>query len=262
MQSLPQLTLTKGTGNASGQSQATLDPPATWELHMRLHFATVLFTLVCTPVLAQRGPEEVVQGFYTSRLANQSSGAPSGRELADFSAYLGPELVCVLGAALRYNESFAQAHPNDKPPFAEGDLYSSSIETPTRFTLGKLQSGKTGASIPVHFYRDEEGKPDTKGWQDVVHLKISRTRWTISDVEYQGGFALGNKGSLFDNLRETLESSKAVAGWSARELDSCTMDKVAPAKAKAKGKGKNKGKSASKSKGKASPSKAKKKGKH
>jgi len=201
-----------------------------------------LLSLACSAAFAYPGPAEVVQNFYTARLASQSSGAPSGRELADFSTYVSPELVCLLGAALRYDEKFEQARPGEKPPFVEGDLYSSSFEIPTRFTLGALQMNGGSANLPVHFYLDQADKPDTKGWQDLIQLKVIRKRWQIADIEYQGGSAFGNKGQLFAHLRESLEKAEPVAGWNVRELDSCTLDKVAPAKAKGKVKGKHVGK--------------------
>jgi hypothetical protein len=214
---------------------------------MLMRIACFCLALLCTPAHALLGPEDVVSGFYTTRLASQSSGTPSGRELAEFSIYLAPELVCLLGAALRYDESFLAANPDSKPPFAEGDLYSSSFEVPTRFTLGKLQQSKSGAMIPVHFYRDEEGKPDTQGWQDLVHLKLTRKRWLISDVEYKGNFSSGNKGRLFETLHDTLDASQTLADWNPREIDACTMDTVKP-KAKAKNKAKPKAKAAVKAK--------------
>ncbi|MDP5239058.1 hypothetical protein Q9Q94_05920 [Uliginosibacterium sp. 31-16] len=210
---------------------------------MRVLSGILILALGCSSAFAQRGPEDVVRDFYTARVASTSTGAPSGRELAEFSAHLGPELVCLLGAALRYDEKFAQAYPDDKPPFVEGDLYSSSFTAPTRFSLGKLQQKAGSASIPVHFYLDDTDKPDTTGWQDLVHLKIVRKHWAIADIEYQAGTS--NKGTLFTSLREKLENAEPAAGWSVRELDSCTMDKV-PAKGKTKAKAKTTGKTKAK----------------
>ena len=101
----------------------------------------------------------------------------------------------------------------------------------------------------MHFYLDETDKPDTTGWQDLVHLKIVRKHWAISDIEYQNS-AGSNKGSPFSGLREKLENAEPVPGWSVRELDSCTMDKVAP---KGKAKSKAKAKATSKAKAVAKP---------
>lgn len=246
------LAICRRNANPRGTVTRYTSPPTDREAFMRALISLVLLTLGCSSAFAQRGPADVVQGFYTARLASPGSGAPSGRELAEFSGYLGPELVCLLGAALRYNDKFSQARPDDKPPFVEGDLYSSSFETPTRFSLGKVQQTKTSASVPVHFYVDSADKPDSKGWEDVVHLNIVRTRWMITDVEYKGGFAFGNKGELFESLRAGLENAEPVTGWSVRELDSCTMDKVAPKKAKGKAKAKSKPTSKAKSSGKKS----------
>lgn len=175
-----------------------------------LPFALCLFASAA--VQAARGPVDTVAGFYKLRIESGSNGTPSGRDLASFSSYLAPELVCLLGASLRYRDQYAKALPDRALPLSEGDLYSSHPEGPTRFTLGALD----GNRIPVHFYRNEA---DDKGWDDVVQISQVRKRWVIRDIEYSGGH-----GSLVARLRNTLSHPEAAAGWDARELESCVLE--------------------------------------
>lgn len=163
---------------------------------------------------AVRGPAETVSSFYKLRIESGSNGTPSGRDLAGFSSYLAPELVCLLGASLRYRDQFSKTLPDRPLPLSEGDLYSSRLEGPTRFTLGAAD----GSRIPVHFYH---GESDEKGWEDVVKLTQVRGRWLISDVEYQS--PSGQSGSLVARLRATLSHPEAASKWDARELESCVI---------------------------------------
>jgi hypothetical protein len=197
---------------------------------MRLLLSAVMLSLVSASVAARPGPQEVAQAFYAARLESKDAGLPSGRELADFSGYLGPELVCVMGAALRYEDRFSQANPDDKPPFPRNDLYSSGPGIPTRFTLGKLELSGAKATLPVHFYADTPDTQDANGWEDILQLKNVRgRRWQIANIEYHSDVDGSNKGNLYENLRKTLLDAPKVTGWSSHELDSCVMD-VVPAR--------------------------------
>lgn len=210
-------------------------------------FLAVLLLGSCVATQAARGPEDTVAGFYAARVRG-GSGVPSGRELAEYSSYLSPELVCLLGAALRYDDKFAQAHPGSKGPFAEGDLYSSSAQIPQRFVPGALQQSGGSASLPVHFYLDAAAVPPadaasaavpgmslplplarsaSRDWQDTVHLKIIRKRWLITDISYQGGAQAANQGELVARLRNGLQNATPVAGWKVSELDSCHIEAAA-----------------------------------
>ena len=206
---------------------------------MRLMSCLFLSLLCAAPALAVPGPEEVVRDFYTARLQKPELGAPSGRVLAEYSSHLGPELVCLLGAALRYQDRLAEARPGDKAPFDDLDLYSSGGPVPTRFTLGALQQQKGGrASLTVRFHADADGQPDVQGWEDRVHLKIYRRDWVISDIEYLGNPAGAKQGSLDASLQRGLAGAAPVAGWNAQAMESCTLDSRAPAKRGKAAKGK------------------------
>lgn len=203
---------------------------------MRHRISLLILAFFCSSAHAQRGPQEVVNDFYAARLGGASAGSPSGRELAEYSMHLGPELVCVLGAALRYNESFAEAHPEAKSAFTDGDLYSSNAEIPARFSLGKLRTKGNSASLTVDFSKDLANTQDHLDWTDTVHLNLVSKRWRITDIEYQGTFESAKKGRLFSSLKEALHAAEPVPGWSVKELESCTMDKVAPKKNKPRAK--------------------------
>lgn len=185
-------------------------------------FLCALMLVAPGAVLAQTSPAQTVDSFFTARLGGASSGAPSGAELLGFSPYLAPELVCLLGAAQRYSEQYAKAMPGDKPPFVEGDLYSSHFEVPTAFHSEPPRIDGDLATVRVRFeFAAPEG---TISWHDDVKVRhINRRRWQIEDIAYQGEFAFGNHGSLRDNLTTALKSPVAGSGWDPRELSSCEI---------------------------------------
>lgn len=205
-------------------------PPTLGIPIMRL-LPVALLVVASTAALAKQGPEEVAGDFLAARIASKNAGVPSGRELADYSRLLGPELVCTFGATLRYDEKAHDADPDAKPLFNTNDLFSSGGTAPTRFSLGQVKISGGSARIPVHFYADTEDAQDDSGWEDTLDLRVVRTRWRITDVEYGSG--PGSHGSLFENLRKTLKEAPDITGWSVRELDACVMD-VVPAKGSSK----------------------------
>lgn len=179
--------------------------------------------LLCASSLtahAATSPEDVASAFYTARLARPLNGVPGGMDLASWSQYLGPELVCLLGAARRYNDAFGKAQPGEVQPFAEGDLFSSASVTPSRFTPGKLQHSAGRASLQIEFQLDQ---PDQAAliWEDRLHLIQHKRHWLINDIEYLGGPGMADTGRLVDNLRKTLGAAPTLADWDARQLEGC-----------------------------------------
>jgi hypothetical protein len=185
----------------------------------------VLLGLGCLPVLAMAStPEDAAQAFYTARLASESMGAPGGMELAEFSTYLGPELVCLLGAARRYNDAHLATHPGQVPPFSHGDIYSGGEDHPTRFTLGKARINGQRATLSAQFeFQTEDGQSVQR--EDTLHMLLSKRHWVINDIEYgeAPSFALPKK-ALVEGLREALGQASPELGWDAKQLDGCPVD--------------------------------------
>lgn len=185
----------------------------------------VLLALGSLPALASTGtPEETAQAFFTARLANDSLGAPSGMELADFSTYLGPELVCLLGAARRYNDAHLEALPDQPAPFSSGDLYSGGDRTPVRFTLGKATVKSQRATLKASFeYEDGEGGVSKR--EETLQMLTYKRRWVINDIEYSEApaFTLPDQ-QLVAGLRHALGQGSKLADWDARQLAGCPVD--------------------------------------
>lgn len=179
----------------------------------------------CLPMLAMASsPEDAAQAFLAARLATETMGAPGGLELADFSQYLGPELVCVLGAARRYNDAYLEARPGEVPPFAHGDLYSGAEERPARFTLGKTVMNGQRAKISAQFeYEGADGQSFQRS--GTLHMLLHKRHWVINEIDYGEAPAIPMpRQGLVTGLREALDHANPEIGWSERQLDGCPVD--------------------------------------
>jgi hypothetical protein len=171
---------------------------------------------------AANRPDDAVKQFYDWRLKTQFTGVPEEATLKKAKRFLSPELVCLLDRARVYRNSFAKKFPTDKPPFIEGDLFTSMFEGANRYVLEKVRTKDGKATAQMHFYHDQTPKVDKKGWCDTVLLKEKNQHWYITDIQYRGKFEFGNSGSLRKNLRDELSKDNKELNWQAKtELKLC-----------------------------------------
>ncbi|PLK50107.1 hypothetical protein [Uliginosibacterium sp. TH139] len=182
-----------------------------------MRFLPLILLCLSLPALAGASPEEAASAFYSARVGTGSLGAPGGLELANYSGNLGPELVCLLGAARRYSEAFSKTHPTETAPFEQGDLYSGAPALPNAFNLGKASIKGERATLGAGF-----------AFEDGIHreatlqLRMHKRHWVIHDIEFSQPDALGlGSPTLIAGLRALLEKNDDSIGWNARELSGC-----------------------------------------
>ena len=191
--------------------------------------AGLLALFALSPVLAARSPLETVNQFYTLRLQNGAYDTPTGLDLAAFSSYLAPELVCMLGAAIRYSDQYAKALPEQARPFANVDLYARGPTLPARFSTGSSLTNGSSNKTQVTFSLDNVADGPSTEWTDTILVSLRRKRWLISDIEYGNGPADASQGSLMTRLRDVLTHPHEAAQWDVRELGACVIE-AAPVK--------------------------------
>lgn len=137
-------------------------------------------------------PEAAVRAFYAAYHAKSFTGLPPAAELAGIKDYLSPTLLAALQAAGAKQARCLKAHPDDKPPWVEGDLFTSNFEGFTAFTPAAPTATGPKATVPVDFEYTENGK--TFKWRDQVVVVRVGARWLVDDVRYRkaaGGFTSG-----------------------------------------------------------------------
>lgn len=166
-------------------------------------------------------PEAVVRRFYTARLAGELGGAgiPTGRELQRMKPYLSDRLYKLIVDAEAYQQGeWARSHQTEpsrpgqpallyKPPFVDGDYFSSMFEGPRSFRIASTTPVAKGTwRVAVAF-----GYGSRFHWTDSIVVKRQRFRYVIDDVIYSGAGEFNPPGSLSRSL-SWREGSGPAAG--------------------------------------------------
>jgi hypothetical protein len=148
-------------------------------------------------------PSDVVVQFYVTLELSGVRDLPEPRAMPPLEPYLTPELYRGLQRARHQRDSAAAASPSEKPPFAEGNLFSSLFEGHSTYVVQKTAGRGDTMTVPVAFSNTDQ-KPAVQ-WTDtlvVVNTAIGATepRWRIADVRYGGNWEFGYRGSLLQLL--------------------------------------------------------------
>ena len=150
---------------------------------------------------------ESVSLFYTAVAKLRPSGAPTAEQRTELAPLLSAELIGLLERADAARTAARAAAPMEKPPFTDGDLFSSLFEGPTAFTVGEPQTGAAGEwRVPVtltHSTGATDAKPTE--WTDTVVLREESGRFVVADIVFGGQWDFANKGTMFEALRAGLE---------------------------------------------------------
>lgn len=137
--------------------------------------------------------------FYEMHQRLGNSGLPEAGEMNAYGAFLCPNLVTLVVGAQERQKQYRLAHPEDKPPLVEGDLFSSLFEGPdTVRTAGAAVDGDTAEVIVAMQAGSGDG---ATRWKDTLLLARNDGVWCVDDVEYHGDWQFANKGRLSDSLR-------------------------------------------------------------
>ena len=137
---------------------------------------------------------DVVLQFYTMRDAVGGTGAPSAKELAALRPFITDTLALTLAMADSLRRADIVRAPDEKPRFAEGDLYSSMFEGATTYRV--LPAGSDGNLVRVHVEFTNDRQRPTVRWTDTVVVVQHAGRWLVEDIRYGATWDFSNKGSL------------------------------------------------------------------
>ncbi len=194
-----------------------------------LNYILAAFTLLFSLNSLANNPvevESVVKQFYDWRIKTAFTGVPDAVTLKMADQFLSAELTCLLGVARNYRDLYAKHFPTDKPPFVEGDMFTSLFEGANRYRVESVRVNKVQAraQVQLHFYFDQNKNKDTKGWRDTVLLEQKNQHWRITDVHYNAHFNFGNSGSLRKNLSDELSENNDELHWQGKkQLESCRL---------------------------------------
>ena len=158
-------------------------------------------------------PAEAVGGLYAALQASGLRGAPTAEQLASLERWLDPALRDLLREARRVHDAARAAAPSEKPPFNDGDLFSSLFEGPSGFQVIMVEAPVQDSSRRVTVSFTYGALPNVTRWQDYVIVRPFEGGFRVADVEYGGNWEFGNRGTLVQSLRAGLaEAGSAPAG--------------------------------------------------
>jgi hypothetical protein len=169
----------------------------------------LMFFNGCSKTHSTSLPDSVVEHFYKTYLPKWTGGLPYGRDLEELRPFLSDNLYRLINEALEYQKRFIALHPEElsssggpaiiyKPPFIDGDYFSSSFEGPKSFKILKTEKAPNGSYlVHVLFVYDQS----VAGWEDVIIVIKERGVYVIDDVIYSGAGDFNPKGRLTDRLK-------------------------------------------------------------
>ena len=158
----------------------------------------LLLLLACWAPIAGQGertsPQAIAGRFYRTYLKLNVRGLPNEKELKALSPFLSGDLQQLFNDARSTQQKYIREHPDDKPPWIEGNLFTSLFEGANSFRLGAPRIKGTRAEVPVFLaYR---GGGSTSRWSDVLVLTRTRDGWRVWDILLQGDWAFKSGASL------------------------------------------------------------------
>ncbi|MGK2860192.1 MAG: hypothetical protein ACSLFQ_23595 [Thermoanaerobaculia bacterium] len=169
--------------------------------------AATLVLAVALPATAVRPdppeipPDAVVSKFYDLCIRERVTGLPTDEQFEAMSDLLSDRILGMLADARMEQADFARENPDEKPPWIEGDLFSSLYEGPTRFTVGTPVIERDRARVTVRFADDQTDDGIPFAWEDDVLLVIDvNNDWRIDEIVYRGTWDFASRGTLSESL--------------------------------------------------------------
>ena len=140
-------------------------------------------------------PARAAEPFYRTKLELKIDGLPQEWQLANLTPLITPELNRVIEKAMFTQAAFIFNKKEGKPPWVEGDLFSSLFEGVTTFKTGAVSITGTTAEVPLALTHTANGQ--TTQWTDHLILKqVQSGSWLVDDLRYGGTWDAATRGTL------------------------------------------------------------------
>lgn len=205
---------------------------------MKLHF-NFLPLILCGACLAQHEPALTPAPPLPAKDALQSAarafcgevrreliqGLPSHEQLQRLSPFITPALAAALKEAQQYQDLQVQAHPDEKPLWADGDLFSSLVEGVTQWEVGEaFVAPMVEATVEVSCVNKEPGQPVE--WTDRLVLQMHEGTPRVDDIRFGGvwlaGTGAGLRAALPGGIRQKSDHTSLNGRW---KIDFDEMDR-------------------------------------
>ena len=144
-------------------------------------------------------PTKVTRNFYAKYITLKMSGLPTNDQVREISPFVSDKIKDLIAADRRKQVAFLKKHPDEKPPWIEGDLFSSLSEGADSYKVGSARKSGNTAEVDVHLSYGEGSQSEK--WTDTAVLKLIGGRWVIDNILFKGKWQSRSAGSLIKALR-------------------------------------------------------------
>ncbi len=142
---------------------------------------------------------EVADNFYATLIDLDVRGLPDKVQLKELTPFLSSQIVTLITRDQKRQAAFIKRHPDEKPPWAEGDLFSSLFEGPTSYGIGDIRTKGSTREVDILLHHVSES--DKVKWTDTVILKSFGGKWLITNIIFKGKWQFKSGGSLLKALQ-------------------------------------------------------------
>jgi len=167
---------------------------------------SVLCGLSALPACTAKPPvgptvESIAEEFYGTQFIRPINGAPDSAQLERLRPFISDSLAKLLAAARQEHDADLARAPEEKPSWAEGDIFTSLFEGPSAFYVTPAIRDGGRAKVPVRFEHRVPGDTTVTGWTDTAIVVLEGGRPVVADVIFGGTWAFGQKGTLVQALQ-------------------------------------------------------------
>jgi hypothetical protein len=158
-------------------------------------FAFSFFGLTSTVCGQKQKPKDFANRFYRTYLELNARGLPGDKELKSLAPFLSDDLRRLFEKARDKQKRFVEENSADeKPPWADGDLFTSLFEGAQTFKIGKAKTRGAYTQISVHLKYRENG--ETARWNDTLVLVETNEGWRVWNILLNGDWQFKNGSDL------------------------------------------------------------------
>jgi len=145
--------------------------------------------------------EKVVEDFYADHFVTPYYGVPDSARLARLRPFLTDSLARLLAAADSMRSADIARSRDEKPRWADGDIFTSLVEGPSSFYIKPGIRDGEAVKVPMAFRHQEQGDTVAVEWVDTAIVVSEGGRTVVADIRFGGTWPYGRKGTLVEVLQ-------------------------------------------------------------
>ncbi|PTT85278.1 hypothetical protein DBR42_14400 [Pelomonas sp. HMWF004] len=196
---------------------------------MRASSGISIFLLFAAAVVtghatAAPSPYSAMQAFLDWHAGQALQNYSNPTDTPRLQSLFADELLCLLRASDRYRELHTKAAPDEKPPYADGDIFlSSAWEPPAIAEIERVTMYGRRATAQVRF-TDANGT----SWRDRFQLRLDGSAWRVADVDRLAPFHRSDgtlrretPGSVVESLYREKGGDRPAFRWARDAIKRC-----------------------------------------